>query len=55
MTASRGQKQIDRFKEAARRLETDEDEPAFKAKLAVIARQKPVADRPPEKKRSRSK
>lgn len=33
--------QLDRFIEAARAAETDEDEAAFKAKLAVIARQKP--------------
>lgn len=30
-----------RFLEAARELGTDEDEAAFKAKLAVIAKQKP--------------
>jgi hypothetical protein len=33
--------QLDRFIETARALECDEDEAAFKAKLAVIARQKP--------------
>jgi len=33
--------QIDRFREAARSLGADEDEAAFKAKLGVIARQKP--------------
>jgi hypothetical protein len=33
--------QRDRFIETARALECDEDEAAFKAKLAVIARQKP--------------
>jgi hypothetical protein len=33
--------QHDRFIEAARAAETDEDEAAFKAKLGVIARQKP--------------
>ena len=32
--------QMDRFKEMARHLGCDEDEAAFKAKLAVIARQK---------------
>ena len=36
--------QIDRFIETARALECDEDEAAFKAKLAVIARQKPKDD-----------
>ncbi len=35
--------QRDRFVETARKLGTDEDEAAFKAKLAVIARQKPKA------------
>ncbi len=33
--------QRDRFAEAARSLGSDEDEAAFKAKLGVIARQKP--------------
>ena len=33
--------QRDRFIEAARELGCDEDEAAFKEKLAVIARQKP--------------
>ncbi len=33
--------QSERFIETARALECDEDEAAFKAKLAVIARQKP--------------
>lgn len=37
--ASGGQRQ--RFIEAARQLGADEDEAAFKAKLAQIARQKP--------------
>jgi len=33
--------QRDRFIETARQIGADEDEAAFKAKLAVIARQKP--------------
>lgn len=33
-----------RFKETARALGSDEDEAAFKAKLAEIARQKPAPD-----------
>lgn len=33
--------QLDRFRETARALGADEDEAAFKEKLAVIARQKP--------------
>jgi len=42
--------QRDRFTEAARQLGADEDEAAFKAKLAQIARQKPKGDvpEPPE-------
>jgi hypothetical protein len=39
-----GGSQIDRFRETARALECDEDEAAFKAKLAVIARQKPKGE-----------
>lgn len=35
-----------RFVETARALGADEDEAAFKAKLAVIARQKPEAIKP---------
>jgi hypothetical protein len=35
--------QRDRFIETARAIGVDEDEAAFKAKLAVIARQKPKA------------
>lgn len=34
-------KQRERFIDAARKAECDEDEAAFRAKLAVIARQKP--------------
>lgn len=40
--------QRDRFIETARALGADEDEAAFKAKLAVVARQKPK-DEPKEK------
>lgn len=36
--------QRDRFIETARHLGTDEDEAAFTAKLAQIARQKPKGD-----------
>ena len=38
------QPQRDHFIETARALSADEDEAAFKAKLAVIARQKPKVD-----------
>ncbi len=45
MTASEEKPtQRDRFIKAARHLGVDEDEAAFKAKLAVIARQKPKDD-----------
>jgi hypothetical protein len=36
--------QKDRFIETARALGSDEDEATFKAKLAVIARQKPKTE-----------
>ena len=42
--------QADRFAEAARALGADEGEAAFKAKLAVIAKQKPAI--PPESKKT---
>ena len=38
--------QHDRFIEAARQLGANEDEAAFKAKLAQIAQQKPKEDMP---------
>ena len=49
-TRSSQPKQADRFIEAARQLGADEDEDAFKARLAQIARQKPKGDvpEPPE-------
>ena len=42
--------QLERFVETARALGTDEDEATFKAKLAVIARQKPKAPAPEDDK-----
>lgn len=36
--------QLDRFKEAARQLETDDDEEQFEEKLRKIVRQKPSDD-----------
>ena len=39
-----GKSQIDKFKEAARDLETDDSEEAFDAKLKKVA--KPTAQRP---------
>ncbi len=47
-----GKSQRDRFIEAARELGADDDEATFKAKLAVIARQKPK-DEPKAPKRPR--
>jgi hypothetical protein len=38
--------QLDKFKEAARELETDDDPERFKEKLARIARHKPVPEKP---------
>ena len=38
--------QRDRFIEAARQLGADEDEAAFKAKLAAVVRHKPKGDMP---------
>ena len=38
--------QRQRFTEVARQLGADEDEPAFKAKLAQITRQRPKGDVP---------
>jgi hypothetical protein len=42
-------KQIDRFKQAARELETDDSEKRFDEKLEKIARQKPVVEPKPKK------
>lgn len=36
------QTQLDKFKEAARELETDDDEQRFKDKLAKVVKHKPV-------------
>ncbi|MEJ1977611.1 MAG: hypothetical protein WDN49_17405 [Acetobacteraceae bacterium] len=41
MSGEKKQSQRDRFIETARQLGADEDEAAFKAKLATIAKQKP--------------
>ncbi len=45
MKAKNEGQQRDRFIETARALGSDEDEAAFKAKLAVIARQKPKEEK----------
>jgi hypothetical protein len=39
-------KQIDKFKQTARELQTDDDESRFDEKLTEIARHKPVDRRP---------
>jgi hypothetical protein len=41
--------QFDRFKEAARKLECDEDEARFKEKLGKIAKAKPTPEKTAEK------
>ena len=40
--------QSERFKKVARELGSDEDETAFKAKLSMIARQKPKDEKKPD-------
>jgi len=39
-------KQIDKFKEAAREVETDDDEKAFDEKLRRLAKAKPEEEKP---------
>jgi len=41
--------QIDKFKQAARDIETDDNEKRFNERLGKIARQKPGALKPPLK------
>lgn len=41
MTTDAQKSQLDRFKAAARELETDDDEERFNAKLKKLAKQKP--------------
>jgi len=38
--------QLDKFKEAARELETDDDPERFKDRLKKLVKQKPVENRP---------
>lgn len=40
------QSQHDKFKEAARQLETDDDEARFNERLKKLAKQKPKDDKP---------
>ena len=39
---SKEQSQLDKFKEAAREIETDDDEQRFKERLGKIVKHKPV-------------
>lgn len=48
-SSTKASSQRDRFIETARKLGADEDEAAFRAKLAVIARQKPKDEPVPSK------
>ncbi len=41
MSITDSKSQLDRFKEAARKLETDDDEERFNEKLAKLVKQKP--------------
>jgi hypothetical protein len=41
--------QLSKFKQAARELETDDDEKRFDAKLEKIARSKPIVEPKPKK------
>ena len=38
--------QLDKFKEAARKLETDDDEQRFKERLGKLVKHKPVPEKP---------
>ena len=40
------QSQLDKFKEAARYLETDDDEQHFKERLGKLVKHKPVPEKP---------
>ena len=46
MTKAKEQSQLDRFKEAARKLETDDDEVLFNKQLGKLAKQKPDDKKP---------
>jgi hypothetical protein len=45
MTAEK-QTQLDKFKEAARKLETDDDPERFKERLGKLVKHKPVPEKP---------
>jgi hypothetical protein len=46
---AKAKRQIDKFRQAARELETDDSEKRFNEKLEKIARQKPKPTEKPEK------
>ncbi|KMK68072.1 hypothetical protein [Puniceibacterium sp. IMCC21224] len=47
-TKSKDKSQLERFKEAARELETDDDEERFNERLKKLAKQKPDNKKPDE-------
>jgi hypothetical protein len=51
MAKTGSSKQVDKFKQAARELETDDNEKRFNEKLGKIAKQKPAAPPKPTKKK----
>jgi hypothetical protein len=46
---AKAESQIDKFKQAARELEADDNEKRFNERLSKIARQKPVVEPKPKK------
>lgn len=46
MTTDPKRSQLDKFKEAVRALETDDDPERFKDRLAMVVRHKPVPEKP---------
>lgn len=46
MERSKNSKQVDKFVEAARELEADEDEARWDERLKKVAKAKPVPDKP---------
>ncbi|MCB1393548.1 hypothetical protein [Nitrobacter sp.] len=46
MGTTKDKTQLEKFKQAARELETDDDEKRFNEKLGKIARQKPKPEKP---------
>lgn len=46
MTLPKGNSQLDKFKQAARELETDDDPDRFRARVGKLVKHKPVPERP---------